>query len=112
MVAACFAVATSLAAPFLCQEPTKPFWTGYAVTAAVFLFLAITKNDYYEGASGRIAYFIVQCIVALVDNGSANSTLYVKLSMLHQAVLMTAVPVMGIFSGIIWNWISKEHPGR
>ncbi len=95
-----FLISVSLAFPFFCTASSRPFWTGYALTAAVFLALVITENDCLVRRTQDIAFLVAQG-GRPIESGEEMPYLARKSLQIHDLIILSCAPFFGAISGAI-----------
>ena len=94
-----FAIATSLAAPFVCAVRTRPFWAGYAITTGYATF-AIGSDQ------NAMLYVLMEPLQWLQSWLNEHGSQWA----VANAISVWAAPLLGVGSGVILQLLVRLRP--
>lgn len=94
-----FIIATSLAAPFVCAERSRPFWAGYAITTG-FATFAIGSDQ------NAILYVLMEPLQWLQSWLNERGSQWA----IANALSVWTAPMLGVASGIVLQLLSRLKP--
>ncbi len=107
-----FLLSLTLAAPFyVTGERHRRFWTTYSVTSTAFLLLIATGNEALKDQIKMLANRLLDLHVALFGNDTGLSNVYLKSNILATLLMFHSVPVFGVMSGLLWDYLTRGQVG-